>query len=117
MRSGRSGTHASSDRTLTIAALDGSLAMFTPFDPLFLAISYLSTLPPHFTSYADVWESIAQRPFEASGAAAPEDDAGQFVEDLTRFGHLDLVRERFAAVCDSQGECAAYMRLAQLASD
>lgn len=75
--------------------------MFTPFDPLFLAISYLSTLPPHFTSYTDLWDSIAQRPFEALGAS--EEDAGQFAEDLMRLGQLGLVRERFSAVCDSQG--------------
>lgn len=81
---------------------DGSIAMFTPFDPAFFAISYLSTLPPHYQTYADLWDAVSQRAFEplgdlSSGAAT----ADEFAEDLSRLGQMQALRERFCCVCSS----------------
>ncbi|BGP56040.1 hypothetical protein JCM8202v2_003649 [Rhodotorula sphaerocarpa] len=86
---------------------DGSIALFTPFDPVFFAISYLSALQPVFQSHADLWEAIAQRGFETSPGGGSDDSEGvatdQFAEDLGRLGQMERLRERMAVVCDAQG--------------
>lgn len=96
---------------------DGSIAMLTPFDPAFFAISYLSTLPPHYQTYADLWDAVSQRAFEPLGELSSSANAGvsvdEFAEDLSRLGQMQALRERFRCVCEMQrafwpsvpGEC------------
>lgn len=85
---------------------DGSIAMFTPFDPAFFAISYLSTLPPHYQTYADLWDAVSQRAFEPLGELPSSADAGatvdDFAEDLSRLGQMQALRDRFRCVCELQ---------------
>ncbi|GAA5863946.1 hypothetical protein JCM3774_004427 [Rhodotorula dairenensis] len=87
-------------------ASDGTIAMFTPFDPAFFAISYLSSLPPHYQSYADLWDAVSQKVFEPIGEPATEASAGSaaddFADDLTRLGQLEAFKERICAVCELQ---------------
>ncbi|GAA5947970.1 hypothetical protein JCM3775_001143 [Rhodotorula graminis] len=91
-------------------ASDGSLAIFSPFDPVFLVLAYLSLLAPHFQSYADLWDSVAQLHFKVDGggdAAKTGDDesdeqGGDFADDLGRLAQLDCVRERLLKVCETQ---------------
>ncbi|KWU42449.1 hypothetical protein RHOSPDRAFT_36057 [Rhodotorula sp. JG-1b] len=84
-------------------ASDGSIAMFTPFDPAFFAISYLSTLPPHYQTYADLWDAVSQRAFEPLGdLSSRAATADEFAEDLSRLGQMQALRERFRCVCELQ---------------
>ncbi|GAA5964105.1 hypothetical protein JCM8115_005342 [Rhodotorula mucilaginosa] len=87
-------------------ASDGSIAMLTPFDPAFFAISYLSTLPPHYQTYADLWDAVSQRAFEPLGELSSSANAGvsvdEFAEDLSRLGQMQALRERFRCVCEMQ---------------
>ncbi|GAA5891678.1 hypothetical protein JCM6882_006164 [Rhodosporidiobolus microsporus] len=86
---------------------DGSISLFSPFDPVFLAISYLTALQPHYLSYADTWDAIASHQFEqprpADGKKAEEGkEEPSFVEDLTRLGQMKCVKERLMKVCETQ---------------
>ncbi|BGP25340.1 ribonuclease H2, subunit B [Rhodotorula toruloides] len=92
-------------------ASDGSLTLFSPIDPTYLAISYLSALPSsRFQSYADLWESIAQHRFEVHGLKertkkdeeGREDEGADCKEDLERLGAMEVVQERLKAVCETQ---------------
>ncbi|GAA5900235.1 hypothetical protein JCM8208_002060 [Rhodotorula glutinis] len=90
-------------------ASDGSLAIFSPFDPVFLVLAYLSLLAPHFQSYADLWDSVAQLHFRVDGGAEAakkdeqdDEEQGDFAEDLGRLAQLDCVKERLLKVCETQ---------------
>ncbi|BGP00213.1 Ribonuclease H2 subunit B [Rhodotorula toruloides] len=87
-------------------ASDGSLTLFSPFDPIYLTISYLSSLPSRFQSYSDLWESIAQHRFEVQGMKkeeeGKEDEGAAFAEDLGRLDAMEGVKERLKAVCETQ---------------
>ncbi|GAA5987944.1 hypothetical protein JCM10908_007279 [Rhodotorula pacifica] len=90
-------------------ASDGSIAMFTPFDPAFFAISYLSSLPPHYQTYADLWDAVSQKPFEPLGeqTTGASEAADLFSEDLSRLGQMQAIRQRICAVCEEQPAAAA----------
>lgn len=111
-----SGAHIMAPRPLTRLTLhlaDGSLALFSPFDPVFLAISYLSLLPPHFQAYSDLWESIGQLRFDEDGTnkatkkdaqpACEAENQADFAEDVARLSRMECVRRRLAEVCETQG--------------
>ncbi|BGP32821.1 hypothetical protein JCM10296v2_004605 [Rhodotorula toruloides] len=87
-------------------ASDGSLTLFSPIDPIYLTISYLSSLPSRFQSYPDLWESIAQHRFEVQGTEkeeeGKEEDGAEFAEDLGRLGAMEGVKDRWKAVCETQ---------------
>lgn len=93
--------------TLLPSRADGSLTLFSPFDPIYLTISYLSSLPSRFQSYSDLWESIAQHRFEVQGMKkeeeGKEDEGAAFAEDLGRLDAMEGVKERLKAVCETQG--------------
>ncbi|GAA5932053.1 uncharacterized protein JCM15063_001110 [Sporobolomyces koalae] len=84
---------------------DGNLSIFAPFDPVFLIVSYLSTLPPHFVSYADLWETVSQQQFAPSTSTdikQDEEDPTPFADDLLRLSRLECVKSRFEKVCETQ---------------
>ncbi|GAA5854086.1 hypothetical protein JCM8547_008220 [Rhodosporidiobolus lusitaniae] len=82
---------------------DGSLTLFTPFDPLFLALSYISQLPSRYLSYEDCWEAIAAHKWEVEGEEKSETEGETpFAENLGRLRRIKCVRERFEKVCESQ---------------
>lgn len=92
---------------LLVPHADGSLTLFSPIDPIYLTISYLSALPSRFQSYPDLWESIAQHRFEVQGSkkeeGGKEDEGAEFAEDLGRLGAMEGVQERLRTVCETQG--------------
>ncbi|GJN91104.1 hypothetical protein Rhopal_004121-T1 [Rhodotorula paludigena] len=103
---------------------DGSLTLFSPFDPVFLAISYLSLLPPHFQAYSDLWESIGQLRFDGHGTnkatkkdaqpACESENQADFAEDVARLSRMECVRMRLAEVCETQEhESTTLYRLSQ----
>ncbi|GAA6049720.1 hypothetical protein JCM3770_004426 [Rhodotorula araucariae] len=101
-------------------ASDGTVSLFSPFDPVFLAIAYLSLLAPHFQSYADLWDAIAQLQFKVdNGEDAQKNGYGaeeeqEFTEDLTRLAEMHCVRERVLKVCEMQEhESTPLYRLSQ----
>ncbi|BGP48869.1 hypothetical protein JCM10450v2_004748 [Rhodotorula kratochvilovae] len=100
-------------------ASDGTLSLFSPFDPVFLAIAYLSLLAPHFQSYADLWDAVAQLQFKVdSGEEAKKEgedaEEQEFAEDIGRLAGLQCVRERVLKVCETQEhESTTLYRLSQ----
>ncbi|GAA6010285.1 hypothetical protein JCM11491_006249 [Sporobolomyces phaffii] len=84
---------------------DGNLSLFAPFDPVFLVLSYLSTLPNHFVSYPDLWEAVSQQrfapPTEKGEKEQGEPDAS-FADDLVKLSQLDCVKARLEKVCETQ---------------
>ncbi|GAA5912073.1 hypothetical protein JCM5296_001359 [Sporobolomyces johnsonii] len=102
-------------------ASDGSVSTFSPFDPVFLVLAYLSVLPSHFVSYSDLWDTIAQHRFAppSSGSAgqeeeAEEDEDAPFADDLLRLGQLGCVKARLEKVCETQEhESTTLYRLSQ----
>ena len=89
--------------TLLNGRADGSLFLFTPFDPLFLLLALLSGLPHRFETYSDLWEAVAHRSFLSTDASSGETGEGEGAEDIKRLGALACVRKRVEAVCDVQG--------------
>lgn len=93
-----------------LSRTDGSLTLFSPIDPIYLAISYLSALPSRFQSYQDLWESITQHRFEVQGSKegknkneeGEEDEAVDYAEDLGSLGAMECVQERLKTVCETQ---------------
>ncbi|BGP16923.1 hypothetical protein JCM10213_007368 [Rhodosporidiobolus nylandii] len=88
-------------------SFDGSILIFSPFDPVFLAVAYLSAIQPHFQSYADLWDTISQHHFEQASTAGGESvkTAGQetpFAEDLLKLSQMACMKERLLKVCESQ---------------
>ncbi|GAA5826564.1 hypothetical protein JCM11251_002431 [Rhodosporidiobolus azoricus] len=84
---------------------DGSISLFSPFDPVFLAISYLSALQPHYRSYADTWDAISSHHFEQPQSTDEKKEGKEepsFVEDLSRLGQMHCVEQRLLKVCESQ---------------
>ncbi|KDE02563.1 hypothetical protein MVLG_06898 [Microbotryum lychnidis-dioicae p1A1 Lamole] len=55
---------------------DGSLLLLTPFDPLFLIISYLSLISPKFMPYQHLWETVLLQlsTFDPSQGTPTEDE-------------------------------------------
>ncbi|GAA5938189.1 hypothetical protein JCM1841_002838 [Sporobolomyces salmonicolor] len=103
-------------------ASDGSVSIFSPFDPVFLVLAYLSVLPSHFVSYSDLWDTIAQHRFTppSAGPARQEEDEAEgdedapFADDLLRLGQLECVKERLKTVCEVQEhESTSLYRLSQ----
>ncbi|GAA5838495.1 hypothetical protein JCM3766R1_005995 [Sporobolomyces carnicolor] len=94
---------------------DGNLTILSPFDPVFLVLSYLSTLPNHFVAYHDLWEIVSQQRFPLApqtsagrgGKRKAEDDddeaaANSFSDDIVKLSQLECVRERMEQVCETQ---------------
>ncbi|GAA5993483.1 hypothetical protein JCM5350_007977 [Sporobolomyces pararoseus] len=88
---------------------DGNLSVFAPFDPIFFVLSYLSSLPNHFVSYSDLWETISQQCFnpptlKGKGAKTNEEEEenASFADDLVRLSELDCVKARLEKVCETQ---------------
>ncbi|GAA5960470.1 hypothetical protein JCM3765_003645 [Sporobolomyces pararoseus] len=88
---------------------DGSLSVFAPFDPIFFVLSYLSTLPTHFVSYSDLWETISQQRFtpptlkgKGDKTKEEEEENAPFADDLVKLSQLDCVKARLEKVCETQ---------------
>ncbi|GAA6002947.1 hypothetical protein JCM10207_001913 [Rhodosporidiobolus poonsookiae] len=86
---------------------DGSISLFSPFDPVFLAIAYLSALPPHYLTYPDLWETVAQHRFASPLPAGAEKQDGDeedspFADDLVALGQMECVKKRMLEVCETQ---------------
>ena len=103
--------------TSTSPSVDGNLTILSPFDPVFLVLSYLSTLPNHFVAYHDLWEIVSQQRFLLApqtsagrgGKRKAEDDddeaaANSFSDDIVKLSQLECVRERMEQVCETQSE-------------
>lgn len=80
----------------------------SPFDPLFLVLSYLSILPSHFVSYSDLWESISQHRFNppvAKGEKESKDEEDAlFSDDIIELSRLECVKARLEKVCETQSK-------------
>ncbi|KAM0792333.1 hypothetical protein ACM66B_005016 [Microbotryomycetes sp. NB124-2] len=84
---------------------DGSLGLLTPFDPLWLVISILATVPAKFMQETELWDMAAQR-------GRTDDDRGldlnskreskMLADDILAFGNLQCVRSRLEEVCETQ---------------
>ncbi|GAA5830974.1 hypothetical protein JCM5353_004459 [Sporobolomyces roseus] len=85
---------------------DGNISIFAPFDPLFLVLSYLSTLPSHFVSYSDLWESVSQHRFHPPLGKGEKESEGKedslFSDDLVELSRLECVKARLEKVCETQ---------------
>ncbi|GAA6032627.1 hypothetical protein JCM8097_004849 [Rhodosporidiobolus ruineniae] len=85
---------------------DGSISLFSPFDPVFLCIAYLSAVPPHYLSYADIWEGIAQHRFRQPLVGEVKEGQVEeelvFSDDLAKLGQMECVKQRMMKVCESQ---------------
>ncbi|SCV71368.1 BQ2448_2956 [Microbotryum intermedium] len=85
---------------------DGSLLLLTPFDPLFLIISYLSLLPPNFIPYQDLWEtvllSLSTVDLLQSEMTDDEKLTSTSAEDVDVLSRLGCVEERLKTVCETQ---------------
>lgn len=102
------------------SSVDGNLTILSTFDPVFLVLSYLSTLPNHFVAYHDLWEIVSQQRFLLApqtsagrgGKRKAEDDddddddatATSFSDDIVKLSQLECVRERMEQVCETQSE-------------
>ncbi|SCZ89481.1 BZ3500_MvSof-1268-A1-R1_Chr1-1g01208 [Microbotryum saponariae] len=98
---------------------DGSLLLLTPFDPLFLLISYLSLLSPKFLPYQDLWETVLlQLSILDPSQRTPTDDeklASTLTEDVGVLSRLGCVEARLKAVCEKREH--AELQLFRLSPD
>ncbi|KAK4053825.1 hypothetical protein OIV83_001481 [Microbotryomycetes sp. JL201] len=84
---------------------DGTLGLLTPFDPLWLVISILSTVPNRFMQQTELWEWAAQRVSIADSSSSSldaEKELKMTAEDILSFGQLQCVQDRLDEVCDTQ---------------
>ncbi|KAK4058820.1 hypothetical protein OIO90_000266 [Microbotryomycetes sp. JL221] len=84
---------------------DGTLGLLTPFDPLWLIISILASVPQRFMQYAELWEWAAQHVTSGSNSddtLRNEREQEFIAQDIVTFGQLDCVKRRLEQVCDTQ---------------
>lgn len=85
---------------------DGALTLLTPFDPLFLLLSFLVELgEERFWDYNDLWEKIAETMPAVEGEG--EEDGGRRESDVLAFGALSCVTRRMGDVCEVKGSSAS----------
>ena len=84
----------------------------SPFDPLFLVLSYLSILPSHFVSYSDLWDSVSQHCFNppvAKGEKESKDEEDAlFSDDIIELSRLECVKARLEKVCETRSKPLSY---------